>query len=99
MPVDVTEEPVNVVLGFVEDVLPLSKILLGSVQIEVLLNFLDLFFSPFKASSNSFVVFSVSNPSVLGLSEQLKPILCLALCVIPADIWSLGCLLFALMHF
>merc|ERR1711962_366230 len=87
--IDVTEEPVDVVLGFVEDVLPLSKILLGSVQIEVLLNFLDLFFSLFKASSNSFVVFSVSNPSVLGFSEQLKPILCLALCVIPADFNSL----------
>merc|ERR1712004_803963 len=67
----------------------LSKILFGSVQIEVLLNFLDLFFSLFKASSNSFVVFSVSNPSVLGFSEQLKPILCLALCVIPADFNSL----------
>merc|ERR1719341_2673062 len=87
--VDVAEETVDVVLGFVENVLPLSEIVLGCFQIEMLLNFLDLLFSLVKACGNSFIIFSVSHPGVLCFSEQLQPFLSLVLGVIPANFNSL----------
>merc|ERR1711936_469868 len=87
--VDVAEESVDAVLGFVEDILSLSKVLLGSIQVEVLLHFLDLILSLVKACGNSFVVFSVSHPSVFGFREQLQPLLSLVLGVIPPNFNSL----------
>merc|ERR1719331_2826415 len=50
----------------------------------LLLDHLDLFLSNLKLRGNSLVVLSVSNPGLLGVLEQLQPVLCLLLGIIPA---------------
>merc|ERR1719362_2470692 len=82
--VDGLEKSVDGVVALVVQVLPLLQVSEGILKVVPLLDHLDLFLSNLKLRSNGLVVLSVSNPGLLGILEQLQPILCLLLGVVPA---------------
>ena len=84
--IDGFEQAVDGFLGVVEDVLALLQVLQGSRQVEPLLDLLDLFLGLLKVGGNGLVVLSIAHPGVLGLLQQLQPVLGLLLGVVPADL-------------
>merc|ERR1711931_610531 len=87
--VDGAEERVNAVIAGLENGLPLLQIINGRLEVETLLHLLDLILSLLKLGGNGLVVLGIANPGVLGLSQQLQPVLSLLLGVIPDNFNSL----------
>merc|ERR1711931_37643 len=74
----------NSVLCLTEDLLSLLEVFKGSLQVEAFLNLLDFIISLLEFNCNGLQALGITNPSVLGVIEELKPSLCLFLGVVPA---------------
>merc|ERR1719180_792806 len=82
--IDVLEQSVDCVVALVVQVLPLLQVSEGIIKVVPLLDHLDLLLGNLKLLCDGFVVISIADPGLLGVLEQLQPILCLLLGVIPA---------------
>merc|ERR1719499_1824806 len=72
------------VVALVVKVLPLLHVSKGCLKVVHLLDLLDLLLGNLELRGNGLVVLSVANPGLLGVLEQLQPVLGLLLGVIPA---------------
>merc|ERR1719362_184972 len=81
--VDVLEKSVDCVVALVVQVLPLLQVSEGIIEVVPLLDHLDLLLGNLKLLCDGFIVISIADPGLLGVLEQLQPILCLLLGVIP----------------
>merc|ERR1719300_715717 len=72
------------VVALVVEVLSLLQVGEGILKVVPLLDHLDLILGNLKLRGNGLIVLSVANPGLLGVLEQLQPILCLLLGVVPA---------------
>merc|ERR1719331_1091819 len=81
--VDVLEKSVDGVVALVVQVLPLLQVSKGIIEVVPLLDHLDLLLGNLKLLCDGFIVISIADPGLLGVLEQLQPILCLLLGVIP----------------
>merc|ERR1719237_1047505 len=82
--VDALEKSTDCVVALVVQVLSLLQVGEGILKVVPLLDHLDLLLSNLKLRGNGLIVLSVANPGLLGVLEQLQPILCLLLGIIPA---------------
>merc|ERR1719331_1634925 len=82
--IDALEKSRDGVVALVVQVLSLLHVGEGILKVVPLLDQLDLCLSNLKLSGDGLVVLSVANPGLLGVREQLQPILRLLLGVIPA---------------
>merc|ERR1712012_779709 len=82
--VDGLEESADGVVALVIQLLPLLQVGEGILKVVPLLDLLDLLLGNLKLRGNGLVVLSVANPGLLGVLEQLQPVLGLLLGVIPA---------------
>merc|ERR1719442_153689 len=78
------EKSTDCVVALVVQVLSLLQVGEGILKVVPLLDHLDLFLGNLKLRGNGLIVLSVANPGLLGVLEQLQPILRLLLGVIPA---------------
>merc|ERR1719300_433145 len=82
--IDAFEKSSDSVVALVVQVLSLLQVGEGILKVVPLLDHLDLLLGNLKLLSNGLIVVSVANPGLLGVLEQLQPILCLLLGVVPA---------------
>merc|ERR1719331_2493363 len=82
--IDALEKSRDGVVALVVQVLSLLHVGEGILKVVPLLDHLDLCLSNLKLSGDGFVVLTIATPGLLGVLEQLQPILCLLLGVIPA---------------
>merc|ERR1719494_552936 len=82
--VDGLEESADGVVALVIQLLPLLQVGEGILKVVPLLHLLDLLLGNLELRGNGLVVLSIANPSLLGVLEQLQPVLSLLLGVIPA---------------
>merc|ERR1719494_327340 len=82
--VDGLEESADGVVALVVQLLPLLQVGEGILEVVPLLHLLDLLLGNLELRGNGLVVLSVANPGLLGVLEQLQPVLGLLLGVIPA---------------
>merc|ERR1719317_908657 len=82
--IDGLEESADGVVALVVKVLPLLHVSEGCLKVVHLLDLLDLLLSNLELRGNGLVVLSIANPGLLGVLEQLQPVLGLLLGVIPA---------------
>merc|ERR1719418_43501 len=81
--IDALEKSRDGVVALVVQVLSLLHVGEGILKVVPLLDHLDLCLSNLKLSGDGLVVLTIANPGLLGVLEQLQPILCLLLGVIP----------------
>merc|ERR1719219_1171297 len=81
--VDGLEKSTDGVVALVVELLPLLQVREGILKVVPLLDLLDLLLCNLKLRGDGLVVLSIADPSLLGVLEQLQPILCLLLGVIP----------------
>merc|ERR1719192_907262 len=82
--VDGLEESADGVVALVVQLLPLLHVSKGCLKVVHLLHLLDLLLGNLELRGNGLIVLSVANPGLLGVLEQLQPVLSLLLGVIPA---------------
>merc|ERR1719447_496906 len=82
--IDALEKSTDCVVALVVQVLSLLQVGEGILKVVPLLDHLDLILGNLKLRGNGLVVLSVANPGLLGVLEQLQPILRLLLGVVPA---------------
>merc|ERR1719447_88384 len=82
--IDALEKSTDCVVALVVEVLSLLQVGEGILKVVPLLDHLDLILGNLKLRGNGLIVLSIANPGLLGVLEQLQPILCLLLGVVPA---------------